>query len=185
MGSILIAVPKTEDANRISKMIQSSGLVFEVEICSTGSEVLRVANEREFGAVICSKRLRDMNFTELEEYLPPFFGMIVLTGDASLETNSERCVKLVNPMKWSDLFATIEMITAGFHRQKKKNGQVPKKRSREEAQIIDKAKAVLIDRNGMSEPEAFRYLQKTSMDCGRSMVESAQMILAMKDFRIY
>ena len=31
----------------------------------------------------------------------------------------------------------------------------------------------------MSEPEAFRYLQKNSMDFGRTMVESAQMILAM------
>ena len=49
----------------------------------------------------------------------------------------------------------------------------------EEKQIIDQAKAVLMERNGMSEPEAFRYLQKTSMDCGRSMVESAQMILVM------
>ena len=179
MGSILIAMPKTEDANRIAKMIQSSGLVFEVEICSSGSEILRVANEREFGAVICSKRLRDMSFTELEEYLPSFFGMIVLTGDASIETYSERCVKLMYPLKWSDLIATIEMITSGFYRQRTKSRQIPKKRSEEEKQIIDQAKAVLMERNGMSEPEAFRYLQKTSMDCGRSMVESAQMILVM------
>ena len=48
-----------------------------------------------------------------------------------------------------------------------------------ERKVIDKAKAVLMERNGMSEPEAFRYIQKTSMDCGRSMSESAQMILMM------
>ena len=46
-----------------------------------------------------------------------------------------------------------------------------------ETKIIDEAKAMLMERNGMSEPEAFRYIQKNSMDFGRTMVESAQMIL--------
>lgn len=181
MGSILIAMPKAEDANRIAKMVQSSGLAFEVEICSTGAEILRVSNDRDFGVIICGKRLKDMSFMELEEYLPSFFGMIVLTGDASIETRSERCVKLICPLKRSDLIATIEMITSAFYRQRKKSRQAPKERSAEEKQIIDKAKAVLMERNGMSEPEAFRYLQKNSMDCGRNMVESAQMILMMNE----
>lgn len=181
MGSILIAMPKTDDANRIAKIVQSSGLDFEVEICSNGSEILRVSNDREYGVVICSKRLRDMNYTELEEYLPSFFGMILLTSDASIETHSEKCVKLMYPLKRSDLIATIEMITSAFYRQRKKSRQFPKKRSLEEQQIVDRAKAVLMERNGMSEPEAFRYLQKNSMDCGRSMVESAQMILVMNE----
>ena len=44
---------------------------------------------------------------------------------------------------------------------------------------IDKAKLLLMDRNDMTEPEAFRYIQKTSMDMGRTMVESAEMILML------
>ncbi|MDR0963028.1 MAG: ANTAR domain-containing protein, partial [Clostridium sp.] len=38
---------------------------------------------------------------------------------------------------------------------------------------------LLMARNHMTEEEAHRYLQKTSMDSGRSFVESAQMILAL------
>ena len=43
----------------------------------------------------------------------------------------------------------------------------------------DQAKKLLMDRNAMTEPEAFRYIQKTSMDTGRSLVESAQMVLTL------
>ena len=44
---------------------------------------------------------------------------------------------------------------------------------------IDKAKAVLMEKRGMSEPEAYRYIQKSSMDNSNSMVETAQMILLL------
>lgn len=181
MGSILIAMPKMEDANKIAKIVHSSGMSFQVDICSMGAEVLRTSHDRDFGVVICTKRLRDMNYTDLEEYLPSFFGLIVLTSDASLETRSDRCVKLMYPLKRSDLTATIEMMTSGFYRQRKKKKQAPKKRDEKEQKMIDQAKALLMERNGMTEPEAFRYLQKNSMDYSRSMVESAQMILVMSE----
>lgn len=179
MGSILIAMPRSEDAGRIARLVQSNSLGLETEICVTGAEILRISNERDFGVVICSKQLRDMNYTELGEYLPMYFGMILLTSDASVETPFERCVKLLFPMKRTDLLSTIEMMTASFHRQRRKRNQIPPKRSKEEMQMIERAKALLMDRNGMSEPEAFRYLQKNSMDYGRSMVESAQMVLVL------
>lgn len=180
MGSILIAMPKTEDAERIAGLVQRSGLMHEVEVCITGAEVLRIANDREYGVVICSKRLKDMSYIELTEYLPTNFAVVVLTSDVSLETRSERCVKLMLPLKRSDLISTIEMMTSGYERRRRKlKQQTPRKRNDEERQVIDQAKALLMERNGMTEPEAFRYLQKNSMDLGRTLVETAQMILVM------
>lgn len=180
MGSILIAMPKAEDAEKIAGLVQRSGLMHEPEICATGAEALRIANDREYGVVICSKRLKDMSYIELSEYLPSNFGLVVLTADVSLETPSERCVKLILPIKRSELVSTIEMLTSGYERRRRKlKQQTPRKRSDEERQIIDQAKALLMDRNGMTEPEAFRYLQKNSMDLGRALVETAQMILVM------
>ena len=73
------------------------------------------------------------------------------------------------------------MVTSGFYRQRKRKKKEPKKRDEKEQKIIDQAKALLMERNGMSEPEAFRYLQKNSMDYSRSMVEAAQMILVMSE----
>jgi response regulator NasT len=49
-------------------------------------------------------------------------------------------------------------------------------RSKEELDIIAEAKAILMERNNMSEEEAHRYLQKTSMDTGTGIVEAARMV---------
>lgn len=182
MGNILITMPKTEDSLRIEKLLQSRGVQLDTEICQTGSEILRLVNDRDFGVVICTGRLKDMSCSELSEYLPITFGLIVLTNDVSLELYSDSAIKLMMPFKAGELISTIEVMTQGFFRRdrkKKKPEHKPKERSAEEQQIIDKAKLMLIDRNGMSEPEAFRYIQKTSMDTGRTMLETAQMILLM------
>ena len=179
MGSIILAMPRAEDANKMAEVIRRSGLMLDIEICSKGSEILRITNDRDCGVVICTQRVKDMNYTELSEYLPSGFGMIVLTKDASMETYSNRCVKLLVPFHASDVIATVEMLLPGYGGGRKRKNKGAKQRSPEERQIIDKAKAVLIERNGMTEPEAFRYLQKNSMDYSRSLVEAAQMILAM------
>ena len=39
---------------------------------------------------------------------------------------------------------------------------------------MDEAKAVLMEKNNMSENEAHRYVQKSAMDSGRTMVETAE-----------
>ena len=51
--------------------------------------------------------------------------------------------------------------------------------TKEEQNYINNAKWVLMERNHMTEQEAFRYIQKSSMDSGTNMVETAQMILLM------
>ena len=45
--------------------------------------------------------------------------------------------------------------------------------------MIHEAKLLLMNRNNMTEEEAHRYLQKTSMDNGTSLVETAQMVLQL------
>lgn len=46
-------------------------------------------------------------------------------------------------------------------------------------ELIERAKALLMEKKSMTEIQAHKYLQKCSMDSGRSIVESAQMILMM------
>lgn len=62
--------------------------------------------------------------------------------------------------------------------QKKSNQ--PRKRSEKEQEYMEKAKQILIKQNHMTEPEAFRYLQKCSMDSGRTIVETAQMVILLQ-----
>lgn len=52
-------------------------------------------------------------------------------------------------------------------------------RSEQDTITINAAKALLMERNHMTEEEAHRYLQKHSMDNGTSLVETAQMVLSI------
>lgn len=179
MGNVIVAMPKYEDALRLADNIRGSDLDLEIEVCQNAAEVLRIAHDRDSGVVVCTKNLKDMSHVELADYLPKEFGMIVITKDAGLETYSENTVKLLMPFKTRELVSTIEMMTDGGLRRIKKKDKGPVKRSESEKRIVEEAKALLMERNGMTEPEAFRYIQKSSMDQGRTMAESAQMIIML------
>lgn len=179
MGSILIAMSRHEDSGKIAGIIRGQGMNLDINICETGADILRIANDRDYGVVICGKSLKDMGYTEMTMMLPDYFGTILLTKDASLEITNDSMVKLIMPFRSSDLINTIDMITSGFYRRLKKKQKVPPKRNVEDQKLIDRAKHMLMERNELSEEEAFRYIQKNSMDFGRKMVESAQMILTL------
>ena len=40
---------------------------------------------------------------------------------------------------------------------------------------------MLMEKNNLSEEEAYRYIQKNSMDSGNSMVDTAAMLLSIMD----
>lgn len=70
------------------------------------------------------------------------------------------------------------MVLAQLERRFRKNKR-PQKRSQREENYIRNAKFLLMERNHLSEEEAHRYIQKSSMDSGTNMVETAQMILML------
>ena len=85
---------------------------------------------------------------------------------------------LALPVSSRDLIDTVRMMDhAAEEKFKKLRSKQKKERSEQDRNYIANAKALLMDRNHMTEEEAYRYLQKTSMDTGRTMSETAQMIL--------
>ena len=79
----------------------------------------------------------------------------------------------------NDLINSIEMMLQVQVRRRKKKRMQPKRRSPQEQKVIDDAKAILMEKNNMTEPEAFRYIQKCSMDSGTSLTETAEMVISM------
>ena len=88
-------------------------------------------------------------------------------------------VCLSMPFKVHDLVDTVSMMGHTIIRRQKKAKQKPKERNAEETALIKEAKELLMFRNNMTEEEAYRYIQKCSMDSGTNMVETAQMVLTM------
>jgi len=85
---------------------------------------------------------------------------------------------LVKPFQKKDLLPAIEMAASRFAELVLLEREVGDLTGRLEARkLVDRAKGRLQSEHGMSEPEAFRFLQRTSMDTRRSMRAVAQDVL--------
>ncbi len=151
-------------------------------VASNGAFVLQASAELRYGIVVCTYRLPDMLCMELLENLPEGFRMVVLVGKGDTPpVQNERIVTLAQPMQVHELLSTMEMVAAGVERIRRQTKTRPRVRSAKEEKEIGAAKQLLMERNRMSEEEAHRYIQKTSMDSGNSLVETARMILDLWD----
>ncbi len=86
---------------------------------------------------------------------------------------------LVKPFQKHDLPPTIEMATARFAEIVALEGEVHGLSERLAARkLVDRAKGVLMTQHAMSEPEAFRWIQRAAMDRRLSMREVSTSVLA-------
>lgn len=178
MINIIVAFPKMENAKSIKSILVKNG--FHVNaVCTSGAQALQHADMLEEGIVVCAGRLQDMMYIQLREYLPPHFQMLVVASPGLWEEGAvENVVSLTMPLKVHELVGTLEMMSHSLVRRHRKKIRPPG-RSEEEKQMIQKAKEVLMARNNMTEEEAHRYIQKSSMDSATGLAETAQMILSM------
>ncbi len=86
---------------------------------------------------------------------------------------------VVKPFERSDLVPAIEMAVGRFAELTQLQGKVDDLASKlETRKLLDRAKGLLIDRDGLTEAEAFGSLQKMAMDSRRSMAAVCEEVLA-------
>ena len=150
MSGIIVAFPKAQDGTAIKNLLVRNGYDV-VSSCTTGAQAINLADNLGEGIIISGYRLPDMLYT----------GMLEM------------------PIKVRDFLNSIEMMENNLFERTRKKKRKPGQRTKEEQAVINQAKEVLMDKNNMSENEAHRYIQKSAMDSGRTMVETAEMILAI------
>ena len=85
---------------------------------------------------------------------------------------------LVKPFSKSDLLPAIELAVARYAETAALRAEVADISQRLEARkVIDRAKGLLMTHQKMTEPEAFRWIQRTAMDRRTSMQAIAQAVL--------
>ena len=178
MSSIVVALPKIEDAKKIRAILVRHGLSVAA-VCNTAANALAAASELGYGVLICGYHLSDMYYREILEYLPSGFDMLLLASPKAIQEISSSVLTIETPLKIGDLVNTVNMMLMQIERRRKKDRKKPKARSWKEENYISNAKMLLMQRNHLSEEEAYRYIQKCSMDSGTNMVETAQMLLML------
>ncbi len=179
MVNVIVVFPKMEDAQNIRNFLVRNGITV-LAVCTSGAQALQYTDELDDGIIVCGYKFTDMMYSELHEYLPQHFEMLLVASQHLLQNcmdNDIVCVTM--PIKAHDLINTISMMSQTITRHRKKLNLRPKGRSGEDTRILKEAKQLLMERNNMSEDEAHRYIQKCSMDTGTNMVETAQMVLTL------
>lgn len=179
MTNIIVAFSKPEDGKNIKGILMRNGYQV-VAVCTSGAQTISAADSLSSGIVVSGYRFEDMMCEDLRQCLPAAFDMLLISSPSRWGGQPEgNIIRLPMPLKVHDLLSTLEMMVQAQMRIRRKQRSKPKERSEEEKGLIAEAKALLMERNNMTESEAHRYIQKCSMDSGTNLVETAQMVISL------
>lgn len=115
-----------------------------------------------------------------EQQLAP---VVLLTAFSQKElvdraTEAGAMAYVVKPFTPNDLIPAIEVAMSRYEQIRQLQKEVKTIKDQfETRKLVDRAKSLLMTKMGLSEPEAFRWIQKTSMDRRLSMREVSETIV--------
>ncbi len=173
MEQVIVAFENETSCKRIRDLLEGAGAASCI-VCRTAGQVRRAAGMCPL--VVCGYKFPDGTAEDLFEDLPPACAMLLVAKQSLLDLcRSEGMFRLAAPVAKGDLLASVRMLLQmggrpeGYARRPS--------RSLEDAEVLAQAKAVLMDRHGMTEEQAHRFLQKKSMDSGSRLVQTALLVL--------
>lgn len=182
MSGVIVACKDNVMCEKLKLVLTSAGIDV-LGTAAKGASAIHIASRfyDEGGVILCSYAMSDMTASELYKIKPDNFEMVVLLTarqQSIFHGNGMLCLNV--PINRNDLIDTLGMLIEhkwtslnDFGRREQK----PAERTEEEKELIFKAKALLMERNHMSEPDAHRFMQKKSMDTGDTLISVAQKIL--------
>ncbi|GAP64189.1 response regulator NasT [Ardenticatena maritima] len=168
----------------LKEMLTSLGYLVVGE-ASNGRDAVRLARELKPDIVIMDIKMPDMDGIEAariltEERIAPVVLLTAFSQRDLIEQAKEAGVVgyLIKPFRESDLTPVIEVAMERFREFRELEEQVQDlKEALETRKLVDRAKGILMDRDGLKEAEAFRRIQKMSMNTRRPMREIAEAII--------
>ena len=173
MEKVIVAFENVANCQRICDMLESGSVARTTTVHSAG-EVKRLIARSDIGVVVCGYKFKDGSAERLYETLPQTCSMLVVAQQSQLDYLNEEIFRLPAPISKAGLCASVQML---FQMNRKMNLFLRPRRNEEEERIIREAKALLMDRNQMTEEQAHRWIQKKSMDTGAKLVQTARVIL--------
>ena len=152
---------------------------------ANGVEAIQLCQDLAPDIVLMDVKMPIMDgITAAEEIGKEQIAPVVLLTAFSQKELVDRAVEagamayVVNPFTPNDLFPAIEVAIARYEQIRALEKEVGTIRDQfETRKLVDRAKSLLITKMSLTEPEAFRWIQKTSMDRRLSMREVSDTII--------
>jgi two-component system, response regulator PdtaR len=156
---------------------------------SRAEDALRLIDAHRPDVLICAVGLPETDGVELTRKVmaAAVCPVVLLTSHTDAEV-SARAIEagalgfLVKPLRTEELGPALDLAVSRFREmQAVRRENETLRRSLEGRKLIERAKGILMQRLGLSEPEAFRKIQKTAMDSRKPMTEIAQALLLTEE----
>ena len=152
---------------------------------SDGEEAVRLANELEPDLIVMDVKMPKMDgITAADKIAEDRICAVVMLTAFSQRDLIKRAKEagamayVVKPFDASDVIPAIEIAMARFAEIRGVEDEVMDLEERlVSRKIVDQAKGILQTSLDLTEPEAFRWIQKTAMDLRKSMREVAQGVI--------
>lgn len=181
---ILIADDESLILMDLREMLTSLGYLVVGE-ANDGRSAVNMARELRPDLVIMDIKMPDMDGIDAAkvltaERIAPVLLLTAYSQQDLVERAKEAGVVgyLVKPFRESNLAPAVEVTLARFEEFRALQKEVADlKEALETRKLVDRAKGILMDTQGLTEQEAFRRIQKMSMNTRRAMKEIAEAII--------
>ena len=155
---------------------------------ANGEEAVKLARELEPDLIIMDVKMPGMDGITAaevigEERIAPILMLTAFSQSELVERARDAGVMgyLVKPFGANEVVPAIEVAIGRFAELRAIEEELANLEDRfESRKIIDQAKGMLQEGLGLTEPEAFRWIQKTAMDLRKSMREVAEGVISHK-----
>lgn len=182
MKSVVVAFSNPVLTDWVSSTLKRGGYTIEYT-CATGGDAVRIAEFCTSMVVVSGFQFPDMTVEDLAGILAgriaivsillPHQRDLVYRNDITALPYPLSPVELLNAVDRAEREGALSAVSAGMGAERKGGSG----RSAEEKLLILKAKNSLMERLGMTESQAHRYLQKNSMDRGLKIIDAARKII--------
>ncbi|MEW6727089.1 ANTAR domain-containing response regulator [Desulforudis sp. 1088] len=180
---VVIAVADDNERKKLRNKLVKAGHLVIAQVADA-KETLRVTFQFHPDLVIFDTRLPDYGGLGVPQVIDEHrvAPIVFLAHDprdiASMARTEWMLSYILVPYTDDELYLAIEVALANFRRLtalEQENTRL--KRNVESRKLVERAKGLLMERKGFSERDAYKYIQKRSMDTSRSLAKVAREII--------
>ena len=190
MDSLRILIADDESIIRLDlkNVLEGMGHTVVAE-ASDGKTAVDLARKSEVDLAILDIKMPEMDGLDAakmitEEKICPVLLLTAYSQQDLIQRAKEAGVfgYLVKPFKEADLLPAIEIAISRYREMEALETEIGTLQEKMEARkLIDRAKGILMDKRGMTEQDAFRWIQTQSMNARKSMRELAEAVILTQD----
>lgn len=156
--------------------------LFELTVSMDFNEARRIVGERNFNIVIVDSG--DGSDTDLAVNIADSYSTILLLvtnehfDEISYRVEGYGVLTLIKPFEPFYFYNMIKVAIAVQYKVQTLSSQTVKLKTKmEEIRLVNRAKLLLVEKQGMTEQEAHRYLEKEAMDSGLKRIAVAENVI--------